>query len=609
MDRNPIAGHAQIVELAIALADRAVGFEVSPTRLRWTGATDPEADAPVVAWELAGEGAGETALDDPVAIAPLAARYPMPVCMLDELARRCVARDASACAAVAEGIGVDARWARAVAGALLAAGSPPRIIADDTGELVTDEIFRALRVMPDGALAGIDGYESVVVAGDRRIALPKGPLDPIDWLRLFDGNALPAITVPPRQIRRRVHVSNGWVLTFTNERVVPSVGWVAQQLAWTQLARDARVVHAWDREVRDLVEADGVVWCAAPDGLWRLAGGEPPVRVWAGNANGLAIRDGVAWLATKAKALVGLDLASGVEIACVPLPYAGYRVWAAPGGLLVSTFADACWIVGNQVVQILEGRRDVGFAILADRTAAASSGEQISILEPSGRLRACLPMPFDGMICCATRDRFVFGPVSGGIDRVRPDALIALDRDGRVTARLPGQFNASAIVAGDEVVHAVQIEPRRGVVRWDPHGTASDGIVSPPPRRPTERGVTRLGWRVINPRDDWPEVGIEIRHGNALLLDGTYGGSTGLASEVAIRVTDGAIATFARCTLHPPGDGAVVQRGSTVFAIHCRLPSTPTRWTLGRDCHFVAIDCDGRSFIASGQGTDVFTAA
>jgi hypothetical protein len=596
-----------LVKLAIVLADRAAGFEVSRTLLRWTGATDPDADAPIVAWELAGEGANEIALDDPIVIAPLAARYPMPACMLDELARRCVARDASACVALVEGFGVDARWARALAGALLAAGSPPRVIADDTGELVTDEVLRALRVMPDGSLVGIDGSESVLIAGDRRIVLPKGPLDPVDWLQLFDGNALPAIAVPPRQIRRRVHVSNGWVLTFTGERVVPSVGWVAQQLAWTHLARDDRTVHAWDRELRELVAADGVIWCLAPDGLWRLAGGEAPVRVWAGDARGLAIRDGVAWFATRDKALVGLDLASGVETACVQLPGWGYRVWAAPGGLLATTRAGTCWIVGHQVVQILEHRRDIGFAILADGTAAASSGEQISILEPSGRLRSCSPMPFDGRICCATRDRFVFGPVSGGIDHIRPDALIAFDRDGRVTARLPGQFNASTIVASADAVYAAQTEPQRGVVRWDPRGVASDGVVPPPPRRPTERGVTRVGWQVIHPRDDWPEVGVEIRHGHALLLDGTYGGSTGHSSEVAIRVTDGAIATFARCTLHPPGDGAVVQRGSTVFAIHCRLPSSPTCWTLGRDCHFVAIDCDGRSFIASGQGTDVFT--
>ena len=621
-------------KLTIGLADRAAGLEVSATSLRWTGRpdveaplvaserrTDPDDGTPLVASErrtdpddgaseratnrgegpplIAWELATKIPVDDPVAIAGLAAQYPMPAAMLADLARRCIA--APTAVAVAHGTGFDTRWARALAAALLEAGKcTPRVFSSEA-PVVLDEIVWGLRVMPDGSLVGLDSNLRRLITSERKIDVPQGGLDAYEWLALFDGTGFPAIEVPRRATNGRpMAVSNRWLLTFTDENApAKSDIWRAHELAWTHLDRKEQVRHAWDHHVSRLVEANGVVWCPAEDGLWRLVGGEAPVRVWNGNAYGVAIADGVAWVSTRDNALVSIDIARGVETARVSLPHSAFDVRVVPGGIIAGGSRCVSWIVGREVIATSEERREVAIAVLADGTAAASSGEQVAILDPSGTLRWCPPMPFDGCIRCATRDRFVFGAFTSGEDYVSPTELIAFDRDGRVTARLPNQYRLP-VVAGADYVYATL---DRGVVRWDPRGSAKDTeLVAPPPRRPTERGVTQIRSPVTNPRDERPEVGIEIRHANALVLDGTYGGSCGThyGSEAAVRVSDGAIATFVRCDL-TRGDGVAVQRGATVFAIQCKLSS----WGVARGSHLVAIDCTvgdetGKTLIASG---------
>lgn len=108
-------------------------------------------------------------------------------------------------------------------------------------------------------------------------------------------------------------------------------------------------------------------------------------------------------------------------------------------------------------------------------------------------------------------------------------------------------------------------------------------------RRPTERGVTRIGAVVIDPREDRAQVGIEVEH-DFLALDGTYGGSTGQLSEVAIRVGDGVIATFVRCDLARGGtrwSRSIAERNATILLIDCRLPDV--EWNLGDHCHLVIL--------------------
>jgi hypothetical protein len=597
--------HACDVKLAIALSEHAAGLEISATSIRWSGPTDPEDGAPVVSWELTGDGVGEIVVDDPVAFAPLVAAYPMPVTMLADLARHCVKRDAAACVPVAHGTGFDARWARAVAAALIEIGGPLRVIPDDPGEIVTSEKLHELRAMPDGTIAALNAGTREVVVGTSRYALPKSDeLDARDWFKLFDGRGVPAVDVPPRDMTM-MGVASGWLLTFTGEHFVAAQGWLAKELVWTHLERNERVVFPWERLLFKLVEVEGVLWGVSTDGLWKLVGGEEPVRVWSGSAWGLAIDRGVAWMGLRSTSfLASIDLATGAEIMRMPAEQYAHDVWRVPGGVVIGGFRI---IVDGKIVATSEPRSTTGVAVIADGTAAVSSGEQVAILEASGAVRWRAPMPYNGAVRCATRDRFVFGPNDGVFGGVEPDALIAFDREGRITARLPGKFQG-AIVSDGEWVYAN--ESNRGLLRWNPRGEASAAVPAPPVRRATERGVTRLGYVTHNPRDDWPEIGIEIAQCHALLIDGTYGGSTGVSPGLAVQVTDGAIATFVGCNLTQSVDGEVVQRGATVFAIGCQLP-VGMRWTLGRDCHFVAIDCSnapGQTVIASGQGANVFAA-
>ena len=582
------------MKLTIRLTDRAAGLEVSTTSLRWSGRTDPDDDAPLVEWELdraVAVGAPAqidraVAVDDPVAIAQLAAQYPMPASMLADLARRCVG--AKTAVSVAHGTGFDTRWARALAAALLEAGvCSPRVFSSETSVVLPEIVWR-LRVLPDGSLVGLDSNARSLVTKDRKIETPRGSLDAYDWFELFDGTGFPEIEVPPIATNGRPKgVSNGWLLTFTDENAPPKHEiWRAHELVWTHLDRKEQVRHPWGHHVSRLVESHGAIWCPTESGLWRFVGGEAPVRVWSGGAYGVAIAEGVAWVSTRDSALVAIELASGAERTRVALPDAAFDVRVVPGGVIASG-SRVSWIVDGKIIATTEPRREAATAVLADGTAATSSGEQVAILDPSGTLRWCSPMPFDGCIRCATHDRFVFGAFTSGEDHVSPTEVIAFDRDGRVTARLPCTLRLP--VAADR--DFVYVTNEKGVVRWDPRGTASETeLVAPPPRRPTERGGRQVRYPVTNPRDDRPEVGIEIRHTNALLLDGTYGGSPAgnYGGEAAVRVSDGAIATFVRCDLTGGVGGCVVQRGATVFAIQCKLAAA---WNLARDCHLVAIDC------------------
>lgn len=105
-------------------------------------------------------------------------------------------------------------------------------------------------------------------------------------------------------------------------------------------------------------------------------------------------------------------------------------------------------------------------------------------------------------------------------------------------------------------------------------------------RRPTERGVTRIGSQVTNPRDDRPEIGIEVDR-DFLALDGRYGGSTGQASETALFVGDGAIATFVRCDLTVGRGSSIAKRDATIVLVDCILPEL--EWDLGINCHLVIL--------------------
>ncbi|MEO8698979.1 MAG: hypothetical protein ABI867_03015 [Kofleriaceae bacterium] len=358
---------------------------------------------------------------------------------------------------------------------------------------------------------------------------------------------------------------------------------IDRELVWISLDTAERRAFEWTGEERAVVRGEHELWCTTPHGLWRLDAGEPPVRVWAGDPQGVATAPSHAWLGVVGSTIVEIELATGRETWRTKLAHEAYAVQRFANGILANGLSRFTYLASDgRILATTDQRRDVGVAQLADGTVAVSAGEQIAIIDPFGTARTALPMPYDGQILGATADRFVFGPVSGGVDRVRPTALVAFDRTGRITARLtppyrPVHVDATRVYVLDHVTH--------NLLAWDPRGS-DIGITPPPPRVPTERGATRIGPEVYNTRDDWPEVGIEVR-ADFLALDGTYGGSLGHGNEAAMRVSDAAIATFARCDLTVGGNGSVAERASTIFLIDCKLPAAV--WRIGSACHLAIL--------------------
>lgn len=397
-------------------------------------------------------------------------------------------------------------------------------------------------------------------------------------------------------------VAGRWLLRWISIRSVP--GAVADAVAWVSLDDGgSTAAYPWGHQLIHLVREPGeaTLWATTHDGLYRLDGGAPPVRVWQGAVNGGAISRAAnaAWLGlAKEPVVVEIDLASGAERWRTTLPQPAYRLRIAAGGILASLSAFSWLDRRGAILMTSEERRETAFAQLADGTSAASAGEQVAIVSADGVLRR-LPPFFDGNLLGATRDRFVFGPAGGGYPATRGDTIVAFDRTGRRTARVawPDGSVVTHFVAfgpgpgGDGGATHAYLVDARGLVRFDPRGV-TDGqpsVPAPPPHR-TLRDQTHHGYDTHNPRDDFPEIGIELLHASCFGIRCDYGGSEGVYTEVPIRVGDGAVVTLVDCTLVRGGGGSIVQRASTLVLVRCTLPSN-TVWQLGHDCHLVLIDC------------------
>lgn len=594
-------------------------LEVTPGGLSWAGPTDPEPDAPIVACEL------PVALEAR-AVAELVERAPIPSTLLHELAARCPPGDDG---------GDDPRWRAARAHAAIARGEGTGDVCEEAGTCI-DRGVDAVRGLPDGTLARLRGTELVI--GDAPpIALPvveratytlpallaPDAIDPgqvVVAIRSYQPDQLIVLAFDGRgrELARvetstpltysPTHVSHGdagyWVHDDRrHQRIAPqqppiagrpymrdgaplSARWllaIDRELVWISLDTAERRAFPWSHELRTLVRVDDVLWATTPQGLWRLRGGEAPVRVWSGAAHGVAIGGTRAWLGLwNCSTVIEIELDTGTEVWRTAIPHDAYALQRFHGGILAIQIWRFTWLAGDgRVVVTTDERRDVGFARLADDTVAVSCGEQVVIVDPAGNVRRALPMPYDGQIVGATADRFLFGPVSGGEDRISPTALVALDRTGHITGHLVPPCRPAHV--DDARVYV--IDRARELRAWDPRGTTI-GITPPRPRVPTQRATKRIGAAVVNPRDDRPEVGLEV-HADFLALDGTYGGSLGQMSEVPIRVGDGAIATFVRCDLTIGRDGSIAERASTVFLIDCKLPGG--EWSIGSGCHLAIL--------------------
>ncbi len=605
--------------MSIKLAHEARELEVTSEGLRWAGPSDPDPDAPLLACEL------KVPLEAR-AIADVVTRSPIPSTLLYELAARCPPGDDG---------NADPRWRRARAAAALARGEAASEAHDEKGTPIERGVD-AVRVLDDGTLVRLRG--NMLAIGDLPpIALPGAerpwyelltPLTPdaIDpdqvvvlsyngmgasTLLVFgssDGRELARIEAPlafsPNRVARGQ--AGYWVgndnhlqlfggtanvaRPYMREDVSISAGWLVdigrdevRELGWVSLGTGERRASPWQAKVNAIVRHDDALWCTTKEGLWCLRGGEPPSRVWSGDAYGVAVGGTRAWLGITWKScVVAIDRATGTELWRTTIGHNAYALYAFEA-VIVAVAIDRCTLLApdGRVLWASDARRDVGVAQLADGTVGVSCGEQVVIVDPAGDLQRALPLPYDGQIFHATADRFLFGRVSGGVDQVPPTATIALDHAGRVTARLVPPDRPAFV--GHTIVYAIDYRDGKELRAWDPGG-ATTGVEPPVPRRPTERGVTHVGHKIVNPREDWPEIGIEV-HADFLALDGIYCGTP--SSAVPLVVGDAAIATFVRCNLSGGGGGAIAQRAATVILIDCVLSSGP--WEIGDACHLVIV--------------------
>jgi hypothetical protein len=269
-----------------------------------------------------------------------------------------------------------------------------------------------------------------------------------------------------------------------------------------------------------------------------------------------------------------------------------------PRGLLLLGMSFWRWVeLDGRIIEQSADRRDAAWARLADGTVACSAGEEVLVVGPDGALRRRLLLPYDGQIVGATETHVIFGPTSGGIPRVTPDGLYAIDARGEITERLamnvrPERTFYAGGSTGDSglfLPDALLLCERGRLVRWKPApaGDSVRAVIEPKPSR-MERGVRSVKWDTYNPRDDWPEAGLEVQREDLVAVGGTYGGTTGVAASEALVVDDGSIATLVDCTLEN-GGGARVLRGSTLILVGCVLAEG--RLLCERECHAVTVDC------------------
>jgi len=337
--------------------------------------------------------------------------------------------------------------------------------------------------------------------------------------------------------------------------------------------------------------APDAIWAGAPGVLYRIAAGEQPTVILEGPVYTAFAIDGDRVWSRQGDAVVALA-PSIVERWRRVVPHIAARILRVGAYLAVLGFEQASVLDdAGEIVVTLAKRREGGARALADGTVALSSGEHVAIVAPDGVVTHLMPLPYDGWIAGATAERFIFGPTPSS--QLAPDAYYALDRTGAITARLPFVANRNLWFAGCAGDLAYFIRDGE-VIAWDPRGVGDViAVVAPPERLAAERGEQRMGPEVINHRDDRPDIGIEVRQRDQLLVDGTYGGSPGpgYLGEVPFRVSDGAIVTFYRCDLcvgHREGE--VVTRGATAILVECRIPAN-VAWTASADSHLVMLDC------------------
>jgi tetratricopeptide (TPR) repeat protein len=398
----------------------------------------------------------------------------------------------------------------------------------------------------------------------------------------------------------RCLIMGEWLLVFSREvlREAPSTGWISERLSWVHLDENRESIRQpWNRKVGKLAVVDDALLSASDDGLFRATPSREAEQVRDGAFTSLDIDGSAIWVADW-KCLHKLDLATMRELLAVEPGHLTFNVHPLRGGFIAREMSRWSWYDDAGAIRYRsDDRRDTGFARLADGTAACSAGEEVILFGPDGQIRRRTRLPFDGQIVGATDNWFVYGAVSGGLPRVDPDAMYAIDGDGRLVERLPTRFprplrtfyaGGSTGDGGAIGNDAVIVADGERLLRWRVCHTGDERRAVLTPSRRTERKATSVKGERVNPRDDWPEAGCTIFCEDFLAIGSKYGGTYGAVSDAAVTVDDGAVAVLVDCDV---GQGGLkVKRGSSVVLVGCTI-ATASEWSLDARSHVALVDC------------------
>jgi hypothetical protein len=183
-----------------------------------------------------------------------------------------------------------------------------------------------------------------------------------------------------------------------------------------------------------------------------------------------------------------------------------------------------------------------------------------------------------------TQDELVYrGPIDLGADSVA--ITFRAPRSARPIESLAAAFDRRAPHLANEVVRCtplplavIELLARR-CKEASPEASAALAAGEGAPdvrwmraqarRAPSAKGVVETRYHTSNPRDDWPEPGIDLNAVSFYAEDCTWRGTTGVSPERAVIVRNGAIATLVRCKIDGDGGGARVIQSSTLVLCDC----------------------------------------
>lgn len=386
-------------------------------------------------------------------------------------------------------------------------------------------------------------------------------------------------------------IAGGALLTFaTRVFDADQRAWLSRSAQWLALdaAREG-LSFDWSIPVHRAVVTERGVWLATERGLYFAEPFAAPTCIDARAAcYALAARDGrVAYVI--GATLTVLDATTRAVERAVDLPIERgrtmYHGTMSEGCVALNDFTRAVVLDHRGVVQWNSGdRREPVAVALADGTTLVSAGELVSAFAKDGARIATNAMPYDGQLLGATREFAIFGPVSGGVARTEPDGLYAIDARARIVDALRkpetgvvarptrtryggGTESDAGLITDDRVL---VVDQHGALLAWRPRAS-SERVFAESQRRPAARGVVETRYHTSNPRDDWPEAGIDL---NAVTFYGeecTWRGTTGVCPERAVLLRNGAVATLVRCAIDGAGGGARVTQGSTLILYDCRF--------------------------------------